>query len=268
MNATDILNKAAQHMADRAATYDKPEGERSMNATVNAFYAVTGVALTEEQGWLFMALLKAVRSQQGAFRADSYEDGAAYFALAGESAHADRNPSEEWKKFRDAARAEMAGRSCKAAKIDSGPMWVERRRGSEVPPVAKDVMVEVRLRDGDTEIAPAGDFAWEHDGDDYDIVAWREPWPDDERIDAIGQNGETGENYTGKPSWNDAPGWAKWLAQSPNGGWYWFNLRPIPKADGSGWFLADSSCHLGQIRFAGTGIASPMWRYTLELRPA
>ena len=62
-----------------------------MGATVDAFLAVTGVSMTEEQGWLFMALLKAVRSQQGAYRADSYEDGAAYFALAGEAAVRDRN---------------------------------------------------------------------------------------------------------------------------------------------------------------------------------
>lgn len=76
MNAHDILQAAAGHMRDRAATYDKPEGERSMGATVAAFRAVTGVGLTETQGWLFMALLKAVRSQQGAYRADSFEDGA------------------------------------------------------------------------------------------------------------------------------------------------------------------------------------------------
>lgn len=36
-----------------------------------------------------MALLKAVRSQQGRFKADNYEDGAAYFALAGEAAAAE-----------------------------------------------------------------------------------------------------------------------------------------------------------------------------------
>src|SRR5690554_7918459 len=90
--ATDILKAAAGHMQDRAATYDKPEGERSMGATVEAFKAVTGHHLTEEQGWLFMALLKAVRSQQRALRMDSYEDGAAYFALAGEAAHSNRLP--------------------------------------------------------------------------------------------------------------------------------------------------------------------------------
>lgn len=89
--AANILTAALGHMRDRASTYDKPEGERSMGATVNAFLAVTGVSMTEEQGWLFMALLKAVRSQQGAYRADSYEDGAAYFALAGEAAVRDRN---------------------------------------------------------------------------------------------------------------------------------------------------------------------------------
>lgn len=92
--AADILNAALGHMQDRAATYDKPEGERSMGATVDAFTAVTGIFMTEEQGWLFMALLKAVRSQQGAYRADSYEDGAAYFALAGEAAVRDRTVKE------------------------------------------------------------------------------------------------------------------------------------------------------------------------------
>ena len=89
--AANILRAAIGHMDQRAATYDKPEGERSMGSTVLAFAAITGVLMTEEQGWLFMALLKAVRSQQGACRADSYEDGAAYFALAGEAAVRDRN---------------------------------------------------------------------------------------------------------------------------------------------------------------------------------
>src|SRR5690554_2214439 len=92
MKAHDILTAAQSHMKDRVATYDRPEGERSMGATVEAFKAVTGDGLmnTEERGWLFMELLKAVRSQQGAYRADCYEDGAAYVALAGEAAARDR----------------------------------------------------------------------------------------------------------------------------------------------------------------------------------
>lgn len=93
MNADQILQAAADHMKDRAATYDKPDGERSMAATVEAFRAVTGDGLmnTEERGWLFMGMLKAVRSQQGAYRADCYEDGAAYVALAGEAAARERS---------------------------------------------------------------------------------------------------------------------------------------------------------------------------------
>ena len=90
-SAPEILTQAAAEMRDRAATYDKPKGERSMGATVAAFNAVSGVSMTEAQGWLFMALLKAVRSQQGAFRMDSFVDGAAYFALAGEAANRDRS---------------------------------------------------------------------------------------------------------------------------------------------------------------------------------
>jgi hypothetical protein len=95
MTAPSILRAAISHMEDRAKTYDKPEGERSMGATVEAFRAVSGVSMTEEQGWLFMALLKAVRTQQGAHKADNYEDGAAYFALAGEAAMRDRMPRNE-----------------------------------------------------------------------------------------------------------------------------------------------------------------------------
>lgn len=86
MNANRHLQAAIDCLAERGKEYDRPEGERSMAATVAAFESVTGHALTETQGWLFMALLKAVRTQQGEYKADSFIDGAAYFALAGESA--------------------------------------------------------------------------------------------------------------------------------------------------------------------------------------
>lgn len=91
--AASILEAGLGHMKDRAATYDKPEGERSIEATVKAFNAVTGDGSmnTEERGWLFMLLLKAVRSQQGNFKQDNYEDGAAYFGLMGEAAAKERN---------------------------------------------------------------------------------------------------------------------------------------------------------------------------------
>lgn len=117
--ASNILRAAIGHMEDRAATYDKPEGERSMGSTVLAFAAITGVLMTEEQGWLFMALLKAVRSQQGAYRADSYEDGAAYFALAGEAAVRDRNSGWTSEEIKAAALPESFGQQ---NTINAGPM--------------------------------------------------------------------------------------------------------------------------------------------------
>lgn len=94
MKAHEILEAGLGHMKDRSATYDKPAGERSMGATVDAFRAITGHDLTEEQGWLFMGLLKMVRSQQGGFRADNYEDLAAYAGLQGEAAWAERTNQE------------------------------------------------------------------------------------------------------------------------------------------------------------------------------
>ena len=90
VTANGFLEKAASEMGNRAETYDKPEGERSMGKTVAAFNAITGHKLTEQQGWQFMELLKIVRSNQGGYRADSFIDGAAYAALAGEAAARNR----------------------------------------------------------------------------------------------------------------------------------------------------------------------------------
>ncbi len=86
MKATDILENAAQHMRDRAATYDKPDGERSMAKAVAAFNAITGQDLTTAEGWEFMAVLKQVRAFQNPDKPhrDSLEDLAAYSALLGE----------------------------------------------------------------------------------------------------------------------------------------------------------------------------------------
>lgn len=90
-SAPALLAAAAQHMIDRAATYDKPEGERSMGATVAAFNAVTGRDLRESEGWLLLGLLKMVRSEQReAPHRDSIEDLIAYAALFGEARVAGR----------------------------------------------------------------------------------------------------------------------------------------------------------------------------------
>ena len=83
--ATDLLQSAYDQIGDRAAERDT-ETERSMSSTVNAFNALYGTNLTEEQGWMFMVFLKAARAKGGKVRVDDYVDGSAYFALAGEAA--------------------------------------------------------------------------------------------------------------------------------------------------------------------------------------
>lgn len=85
-SAPQMLERAYNHMADRAATYDKPEGERSMGKTIEAFNAVTGQQLSESEGWLLMSLLKMVRDRQRPSpHQDSCEDLVAYSALYGEA---------------------------------------------------------------------------------------------------------------------------------------------------------------------------------------
>lgn len=84
--AAEILDKAAGHMRDRAATYDKPDGERSMAQTVDIFNLFHGTTLTEAQGWHFMQILKDVRLfTSSGYHADSAEDCVAYAGLKAEA---------------------------------------------------------------------------------------------------------------------------------------------------------------------------------------
>ncbi len=93
--AVDFLQQAARLINQRGEERDtQPAGataaqERSMAATVAAFNAIHGTALTERQGWMFMALLKITRAHTSAVNGkpnpDDYFDGAAYMALGGES---------------------------------------------------------------------------------------------------------------------------------------------------------------------------------------
>lgn len=93
-SADSFLRTAAATIQDRGVHRDtSAEGaqqERSMAATVAAFNALEGTSLTERQGWAFMQVLKLARSaasaRNGQFNADDFVDGAAYAALAGESA--------------------------------------------------------------------------------------------------------------------------------------------------------------------------------------
>lgn len=88
-------------------------------------------------------------------------------------------------------------------------------------------------------------------------------WPDEARIEAIGQNGNNGEHYpqNGKPSWDDAPEWANWLAQDEIGDWFWYERKPENADDDEFWF-SDYDFEL-----ASDGEENPSWRNTLETRP-
>jgi hypothetical protein len=84
--AAELLGRAAAHMYDRSATYDEPDGERSMGKVVTAFNAITGRDLTESEGWMFMQQVKLVRLfTRSDYHADSAEDNIAYAALLAEA---------------------------------------------------------------------------------------------------------------------------------------------------------------------------------------
>lgn len=86
MSAPGLLSAAADHMLDRAKTYDQPSGERSMGKTVAAFNIITGRDLAESEGWLLLQILKDVRDRAKATpHKDSLEDGIAYSALKAEA---------------------------------------------------------------------------------------------------------------------------------------------------------------------------------------
>lgn len=84
--APDLLQNAANIMAERGKQYDKPEGERSMAKCVQAFNVITEHSLTEAEGWLLLQLLKDVRLwQRPGYHQDSAEDCIAYAALKAEA---------------------------------------------------------------------------------------------------------------------------------------------------------------------------------------
>lgn len=84
ISASSILSTAKDMLGERGKQYDTNGEERSMAKIVASFNAKTGRDLTELEGWLFMTDLKAVRALAGGSM-DCFIDGAAYFALAGES---------------------------------------------------------------------------------------------------------------------------------------------------------------------------------------
>lgn len=62
-----------------------------------------------------------------------------------------------------------------------------------------------------------------------------------------------------KPDWNDAPEWANWVAQDPNGSWWWYEHEP--RKGKSRWInTADTMCSQARVLHID-------WHNTLEERP-
>ncbi len=85
-DASDILREAATLIESRAVDRDVDQ-ERSMAVTVELFFKLTGIQVSEYNGWLFMACLKLARNRvgTGVFNRDHLMDAMAYLALALES---------------------------------------------------------------------------------------------------------------------------------------------------------------------------------------
>ena len=88
MKSKEFLQAAIDVQKERGAQYDKPSGERSMGATVEAFNCITGNNLKEQDGWMLLGLLKLVRQSQNPenYHHDSALDFVAYASLYAEAA--------------------------------------------------------------------------------------------------------------------------------------------------------------------------------------
>ena len=69
---------------------------------------------------------------------------------------------------------------------------------------------------------------------------------------------------TGMPSWDDAPDWARWLAQDSNGVWWFYELEPRANEDCDCWDVGDDDSSASS-RSKGTVLGD--WRDTLQARP-
>ena len=85
-DASEILREVANLIKSRAVDRDVDQ-ERSMAVTVELFFKLTGIQVSEYNGWLFMACLKLSRNRvgTGVFNRDHLMDAMAYLALALES---------------------------------------------------------------------------------------------------------------------------------------------------------------------------------------
>lgn len=64
-----------------------------------------------------------------------------------------------------------------------------------------------------------------------------------------------------KPSWDEAPDWARYLAQDYDGSWTWFEKKPSTNSHLNYWFRTGDN----MMQRAHTQM--DLWKETLEERP-
>lgn len=108
---------------------------------------------------------------------------------------------------------------------------------------------------------PGHGWAWYDEGPDCTLVLRK----DEEEIreaDYLQRRTE----LINRPSWEDAPEWAQWLAQDESGEWFWFEA-PVEMEEEGEWFEKEGED--GRIDRASRGAtpAGHNWRDTPEQRP-
>jgi len=111
-----------------------------------------------------------------------------------------------------------------------------------------------------------GKWFWYADRPKRGMIVWL--FGDSTRYKGAGESGAANPDWaetlerrpTAKPTWEDAPNWANWLAQDPSGRWYWYGSKPT--AGETIWVPADYRCSM-----AGEGKRTDTyWKDTLEHR--
>jgi hypothetical protein len=74
------------------------------------------------------------------------------------------------------------------------------------------------------------------------------------------------QNNNTPPPWSEAPDWAMWLGQQPEGDWYAFSHKPTQLS--SGFTYGANWVDLNKFALLiSKGLPNPNWRETLEKRP-
>lgn len=63
-----------------------------------------------------------------------------------------------------------------------------------------------------------------------------------------------------KPSWENAPYWANYLARDKNGNWYWYENEPIGFNSDDEWICGDGRAEIARNE------SHTDWKQTLEQR--